>query len=207
MPQIHLPGKKPKDKPKGEEEVHSTVASADGTLRKLGEKDLLLQTGKHVVLRFRLLPKTKFLNKAGEPVRDSLMHAGDQLSVQVSPDDEETALRVILVRAGNPNERYTAELPVEDGVVRAPRTEDMSKPRTITTRKRPRRGRRRTGTRRPGARRQPGRAPPVRGPPEVPGRLQLGLGVHAQHGQTIIQDARRRPRNIQRDAAFIWWTR
>src|SRR4249920_298593 len=59
MPQIHLPGKKPKDKPKGEEEVHSTVASADGTLRKLGEKDLLLQTGKHVVLRFRLLPKTK----------------------------------------------------------------------------------------------------------------------------------------------------
>jgi hypothetical protein len=135
LPPISLPGRKPKDKAgsKPEESVHSTVVSVDGTLRKLGEKDLLLQTGKKVVLRFRLLPKTKFQNKAGEAVRDSLLHAGDQLSLQASPDDVETALTVVLIRAGTSNERYTAELPVEDGVVRAPRTEDMSKPRTVTT--------------------------------------------------------------------------
>jgi hypothetical protein len=109
------------------------MASVDGTLRKLGEKDLLLQIAKRAVLRFRLLSKTKFLNKAGEPVRDSLLHPGDQLSIQVSPDDEETALRVTLLRAGTANDRYTAELPVEDGTIRAPRAEDLSKPRTVTT--------------------------------------------------------------------------
>src|SRR6266496_289076 len=69
MPNIHLPGKKPKA---SKEEVRTTVASADGTLRKLGEKDLLLQV-KRSVLRFRLLAKTKFENKAGEAIRDSLM--------------------------------------------------------------------------------------------------------------------------------------
>ena len=133
MPQINLPGKKPKDKGAKGDEVQTTMASVDGTLRKLGEKDLLLQTAKRVVLRFRLLSKTKFLNKAGEPMRDSLLHPGDQLSIQVSPDDEETALRVTLLRAGTANDRYTAELPVEDGTIRAPRPEDLSKPRTVTT--------------------------------------------------------------------------
>ena len=97
MPNIKLPGKKPK----AGEEVKQSLGAADGTLRKLGERDLLLQTAKNVVLRFRLLPKTRFLNKAGEPVRDSLIHAGDQLSVQASPDDPETAVRVTLVRSAS----------------------------------------------------------------------------------------------------------
>src|SRR5205814_6821726 len=114
------------------EETKVTVASVDGTLRRLRERDLLLETRK-AVLRFRLIAKTKFQNKAGDPVRDSLLHPGDQLSVLVSPDDEETALRVILVRGGTPAEHSAADLPVEDGVVRAPRTEDLSKPRTVTT--------------------------------------------------------------------------
>ena len=132
MPNIHLPGKKPKEK--AGEEIRSTVASADGTLRKLGEKDLLLQTGKRVILRFRLLAKTKFENKAGEAIRDSVMHPGDQISVQVSPDDTETAVRVTLVRAATPGERSAAEQPVAEAAVRAPVASDLSKPRTVTTR-------------------------------------------------------------------------
>jgi len=133
MPNIHLPGKKPKAG-KGEEEVHSTVASADGSLRKLGEKELLLQTGKRVVLRFRLLAKTKFENKAGEAIRDSLLHPGDQISIQVSPDDTETAVRIILQRSATPAERAAAEQPVEEATIRAATASDLSKPRTVTTR-------------------------------------------------------------------------
>jgi hypothetical protein len=110
------------------------VASADGSLRKLGERDLLLQTGKRAVLRFRLLAKTKFENKAGEAIRDSLLHPGDQISVQVSPDDPETAVRVVMMRAASPSERSAAEQPVEEAAVRAPVAGDLSKPRTVTTR-------------------------------------------------------------------------
>jgi hypothetical protein len=133
MPNIHLPGKKPKAG-KGEEEVRTTVASVDGSLRKVGEKDLLLQSGKRAVLRFRLLAKTKFENKAGEAIRDSLLHPGDQISVQVSPDDPETAVRVVIMRAASPAERSAAEQPVEEAAVRAPVASDLSKPRTVTTR-------------------------------------------------------------------------
>jgi hypothetical protein len=132
MPNIHLPGRKPKAG-KGEE-IRTTVASADGALRKLGEKDLLLQTGKRVVLRFRLLAKTKFENKAGEAIRDSLLHPGDQITVQVSPDDTETAVRVVLQRSATDAERAAADQPVEEGSVRAATASDLSKPRTVTTR-------------------------------------------------------------------------
>ena len=135
MPNIHLPGKKPKDKAgKADEVVRTTVASADGSLRKLGEKDLLLQTGKRSILRFRLLSKTKFENKAGESIRDSLVHPGDQISVQVNPDDPETAVRVVLLRSGTEAERVAAGQPIEEASVRAPVASDLSKPRTLTTR-------------------------------------------------------------------------
>ena len=104
----------------------------DGTLRKLGEKDLLLQTGGKQILRFRVLAKTQFRNKQGEPIRDSLLHPGDQLTVQANPDDEETALRVILLRNGTEAERAAAEKPYEEASVRAPRAEDFGKSRTVT---------------------------------------------------------------------------
>jgi hypothetical protein len=130
LPPVKLPSKTPKDKPKADE-VKTTVASVDGTLRKLGEKDLVLQNPKRALLRFRLLAKTRFQNKAGEAIRDSLLHPGDQLSVQVSPDDEETALRVILIRTGTPNERHDAELPYDSSAVRAPSAEDLSKSRAV----------------------------------------------------------------------------
>jgi hypothetical protein len=132
VPQIHLPPKKSKAE-KGEE-VRTTVASVDGALRKLGERDLLLETGKGAILRFRLLAKTRFENKAGETMRDSLLHLGDQISVQVSPDDPETALRVILVRSATPAERAAGEQSIAEGSVRAPVAGDLGKPRTVTTR-------------------------------------------------------------------------
>src|SRR5208337_4099309 len=73
VPQINLPQRHPKgDKSPDETSstgVKTTLASADGSLRKLGEKDLLLETTKSRVLRFRLLAKTQFQNKEGEPIR------------------------------------------------------------------------------------------------------------------------------------------
>ena len=82
-----LPGKKGKgDTGTAKQEQKVTVASVDGTLRRLREKDLLLEIPRKAVLRFRLIPKTHFEDKAGEPIRESLLHPGDQLSVQVSPD-------------------------------------------------------------------------------------------------------------------------
>lgn len=120
----------PRKDSKPGDDAKLTLSSVDGTLRKLGEKDLVLGTRKSL-LRFRLLAKTKFLDTKGEMVRDSLLHPGDQISVQVSPDDPETALRVILTRSGTAAERTTAERPFDPDTVLAPRTEDLSKPRTV----------------------------------------------------------------------------
>jgi hypothetical protein len=130
VPTVKLPSKTPKDKGKPDD-IKTTVASVDGALRKLGEKDLVIETSKHALLRFRLLAKTKFQNKAGEAIRDSLLHPGDQLSVQVSPDDEETALRVILNRSGTAAERREAEFPYDQSAVRAPTAEDLGKSRAV----------------------------------------------------------------------------
>ena len=135
VPDLKLPKRKGKDdKPSAKQDQgHFTLASTDGTLRRLREKDLLLEGPRKAVLRFRLLAKTRFEDKAGEPVRDSLLHPGDQLSVLVSPDDEETALRVVLLHNGSDSERATAEKPVEEAAIRAPRTEDFGKPRTVAS--------------------------------------------------------------------------
>lgn len=130
VPEVKLPKKQPKEKK--DDEVKITMASADGTLRKMGEKDLFLQTSPKAILRFRLLAKTQFHNKAGEQIRDSLLHPGDQLSVQVNTDDEETALRVTLLRNGTAAERSAAELPFDESTARAPKPEDLSKPKTVT---------------------------------------------------------------------------
>ena len=132
VPEIKLPKRKD-DKGSKPDETKVTVSSVDGTLRRLREKDLLLEIPRKAVLRFRLIAKTRFLNKAGEPVRDSLLHPGDQLTVQVNPDDEETAVRVVLLRSGSSSDRAAAEKPVEEAAIREPRTEDLSKPHTIST--------------------------------------------------------------------------
>jgi hypothetical protein len=134
VPDLKLPKRKEGDKSgkSSGSEMKMALAAVDGTLRKLREKDLLLQTGPQKLLRFRLLAKTKFLGKDGAPIRDSLLHAGDQLSVQVNTDDEETAIRVTLVRSATPAERSAAELPVDESSARAPRAEDLGKPKTVS---------------------------------------------------------------------------
>lgn len=136
VPEVKLP-KKDKDKgaekSKSDGDVKVTLATVDGALRKLGEKDLVLQSGPKTLLRFRLLAKTQFRDKDGEPVRDSLLHPGDQLSVQVNTDDVETALRVTLVKTASANERASAELPFDPNTVRAPKDEDLGKRRTTAT--------------------------------------------------------------------------
>lgn len=132
IPGIGMPRFPRRQKDKSAEDSKMTVASVDGTLRKLGEKELVLQT-KRGVLRFRLLAKTLFLNKANEPIRDSTIHAGDQLSVQVNPNDEETAVRVVLIKSASSSDRAAAEKPVDPASVRAPQSDDLSKPKTVTT--------------------------------------------------------------------------
>ena len=136
VPEIKLPKRKSKeerDSGSSREQARITVVSADGSLHRLGEKDLLLQTARGTLLRFRLLAKTQFRNKAGDPIRDSLLHPGDQLSVDVSPDDEETALRVVLLRAGTAAERTESERPVDEAGARVPNEPDFGKPHAIGT--------------------------------------------------------------------------
>ena len=115
-----LPGRKPSDASNTSNNVRVALRAADGTLRELGEKDLYLETDKHKILKFRMLAKTQFRDKEGENVRDSLIKPGDQLSVQVSADDPETALRVILNRAGTQAEKTAAARPFDHDSAKAP---------------------------------------------------------------------------------------
>lgn len=132
LPEIKLPKRQPKEKPAEQRDQKMTVAAVSGTLRNLEEKSLLLETNPKTVLRFRLLGKTEFRNTEGRPIRDSLLKPGDQLSVEVSPDDEETALKVVLVRGGSASARRDAGKPPDESLVRAPRPEDLGKPKTVS---------------------------------------------------------------------------
>jgi hypothetical protein len=119
VPSPKIPGKKPSDS-SNSNNVRVPLRAADGTLRELGEKDLYLETDKHKILKFRMLAKTQFRDKEGENVRDSLLKPGDQLSVQVNSDDPETALRVILTRAGTQAEKTAAARPFDHDSVKTP---------------------------------------------------------------------------------------
>lgn len=131
VPEVGLPKRQPKDKGGSDSDSKVALAPIDGTLRKLGEKDLYLQTSGKTVLRFRLLAKTQFRDKQGAQVRDSLLHPGDQLSILVSPDDPETAIRVVFAREGTASERKSADKPLEEA--RAPEAKDLGKSRTVVT--------------------------------------------------------------------------
>jgi hypothetical protein len=125
LPMPKLPGRKSKDKDNSDSNSERVaVRAADGTLRELGEKDLYLETTKHKILKFRTLAKTQFRDKDGEQVRDSLLKPGDQLSVHVSADDPETALRVILARKGTTDEKIAATRPFDHESAKAPVDED-----------------------------------------------------------------------------------
>jgi len=96
----------------------------DGTLRELGEKDLYLEASGKRLFHFRLLEKTQFRKKDGDTVRDSLLKAGDQLSVQVNEDDPETALRVVLADRGSMSQRTDAAKPFDRASAKAPALAD-----------------------------------------------------------------------------------
>ena len=114
-----LPGRKSKET-SDSNSTRVALRAVDGTLRELGEKDLYLETPKHKILRFRTLAKTQFRDKEGEQVRDSLLKPGDQLSVEVTGDDPETALRVILTHKTTDAERARAEKPFDHDTVQTP---------------------------------------------------------------------------------------
>ena len=149
VPEIKLPKRKPKkgdrnDEKKNGKEVTVTLKDYEGTLRKIGPKELLLEDPSKRIFEFRLLVKTQFHNKSGEPVRDSLLKPGDQLTVRVNPDDPETALRVILIRPGNEQERASAAHPVDPSSIVVPQVNAAGAPaaeppdqRPILTRKTP----------------------------------------------------------------------
>jgi len=120
MPKI--PGKKPKDSstPQTSNSTRVALRAVDGTLRELGERDLYLETNSHKILKFRLLAKTQFRDKEGETVRDILLKPGDLLSVQVNGDDPETAIRVILTRAGSQAERTAGARPFDHDSAKTP---------------------------------------------------------------------------------------
>lgn len=128
IPEIKLPRRGGKDKPQATPKSTQTrsapaetaLRSVNGTLRRLSEKELLLEVEKHGVLRFRVLAKTRFTDGKGEPMRDSLLKPGDTVSAQFNPIDEETILVVRFVRAGSPEERTAAARPVDPASVRAP---------------------------------------------------------------------------------------
>jgi hypothetical protein len=118
VPQIKLPKRKPKadndkEASKTGDDLKMLLRGVDGALREIGEKDLFVEVGGRRLFRFRLLAKTQFRDKAGKPIRDSLLKPGDQISVHVNADDPETALRVILSRAGTPEERTAAARPFD----------------------------------------------------------------------------------------------
>jgi hypothetical protein len=132
LPVPKLPSKKSKDA-SDSNSVKVPLRAADGTLRELGEKDLYLETTKHKILKFRTLAKTQFRDKDGEQVRDSLLKAGDQLSVQVNGDDPETALRVILTRKGTTDERVAAQRPFDHDSAQTPLEADTHSAGTMET--------------------------------------------------------------------------
>ncbi len=129
IPGIKLPGRKGKDSGTLKK---VTVKSVDGTLRRLAEKDLLLQTSASRVLRFRLIARTEFRGKDGKPVRDSLLKPGDRLTIDTNPDDPETAIHVTLLKTGTPAERETATVPVEPSRVATPEDSDLGKSHVAT---------------------------------------------------------------------------
>jgi len=129
VPPLQLPKRGSKDK-QSDDSTKMSLLGVDGTLRELREKDLFLETPKHL-LRFRMLAKTEFKNKAGEPVRDSLLKPGDQLQVEASKIDPETAIRVVLIRARTPAERTAAELPFDHDSAQTPVEADMRPAGTI----------------------------------------------------------------------------
>lgn len=132
IPGIHFPKrhpKEPKDASKtSDDQSNANLISVSGKLRQIKDKKLLLETDEaKTVLRFRLVDKTHFQNENDDVVRQSRIHPGDRLAVEVNPGDQETAVKVIQVHEGSKSERKSAEEPVEEASIRAPNKSDFNK--------------------------------------------------------------------------------
>jgi len=108
IPRVPWPTRRPKEGAKKGE-----IEKFEGMLRRISEKELIVETHEHGLMRFRLLAKTQFRDKKGEAVRDSLLKPGDQLEVQCDAIDPETARTVVFLRAGTAAERDAAARPME----------------------------------------------------------------------------------------------
>jgi hypothetical protein len=127
IPGIHFPQRHPKDaNSSAEDPSDAQLISVSGKLRQIKDKKLLLETEENTVLRFRLLDKTRFQNESDDALRQSHLHPGDRLTIEVNPDDQETAVKVIQVREGGKSERKSAEQPVDEASVRAPKKTDFN---------------------------------------------------------------------------------
>jgi hypothetical protein len=126
VPEVKLP--KRADKPSDQtasSQIKVPLVAVDGTLREMEEKAIFVEVSGKRVLRFRLLVKTEFRGKDGQPIRDSLLKPGDQLTIQANQVDPETALRVILARSGTPAERTAAARPFDKQSAQTPADTDM----------------------------------------------------------------------------------
>ena len=131
IPGIHFPRRHPNDTTT-EDQSDAKLISVSGRLRQIKDKKLLLETEANTVLRFRILDKTRFQNENNDAIRQSHFHPGDGLTVEVNPDDQETAVKVIQVREGSKSERQSAEQPLDEASVRAPRKTDFNKAEAAT---------------------------------------------------------------------------
>jgi hypothetical protein len=131
IPGIHFPQRHPKDT-NTEDQSDAKLISVSGKLRQIKDKKLLLETEANTNLRFRLVDKTRFQNENNDAIRQSHFHPGDGITVEVNPDDQETAVKVIQVREGSQSERKSAEQPVDEASIRAPKKTDFNKAEAAT---------------------------------------------------------------------------
>lgn len=137
IPKIRLPKRTPKDQEtkKGTPpaETKAAVPSIQGTLRHISENSITADTDKRGTVHFRLLPATKFLDKDGQPMRDSLFKAGDQVVITFNLEDEDTALSVTLTASGPTPEKKPAETekepPADPSTIVSEKTSDDDAPK------------------------------------------------------------------------------
>lgn len=123
MPNIHLPKRAPKDT-----SGKITVVSLDGTLRSIGETDVVVHTKSDKMLRFLVTSGAEFRGKDGKPADKSIFHPGDRVTIDTRPGDPEVAVHVILERAGSSSERAAAEAHVDEARISTPDSSDFGHP-------------------------------------------------------------------------------
>jgi hypothetical protein len=109
---IPMPGRKKKDTKKEDSEPLLTVT---GMLRKLDEKQMVVEAEDTRLLSLKRTAKTKFLNKDGDDMKPSDLKPGDHLQIDATQSEEGyyTAVNVNFEKAGSAAERAAASRQVE----------------------------------------------------------------------------------------------